>query len=296
MPFKKAVLMPFSEYYKVKPDNDYWNKQNKYAFWYRIIAMTALLTIFFSATSISKKQYPWELMKKYLLQASAGIAELSKDFPNRFLAYPRLWLSQYYNLSTEEIETALNDKFVRVVIFGLVKRSETLKFSELGGAIFLKNGKLDFYVLDNPVRLIAVDISDTLNTGDPEKLLPKYSQYKKIIQEKFGYEVAISKMGANLEKRPTDKDAARRILGLFIFLCSYDHQINFDVLLKLFYDGSKGQYIGNFHIHQYGDPPSSVDLESSEIENKFVIVRISDKKATFYWLKNQKIALEKDLF
>jgi len=291
--FREAVMVPFTSYYKLRPDNAWWSEHNQKTFWYRIIVMITIMMIFVSSISISKNQYPWKLAEEKYQWAKQGFPEMVKDFPLRLIAYPRMWATKFNKLKISEADFALRDNSVRASITGLIRESWHVRYSELGGVVFLKEGRLIFYTLDNPNRLIAEDIEKSLKN---DNLLPaKYEQYKKIIQEKFGHERAIKKMGAILENDPDNKLFQRRILSLFAFLCTFDHQVDLEQLLELFYDGSKGKYVGNFHVHQFGDKPSLTDLESSQVEDKFIISDISGYKTTFYWLKGGKIFYEKDV-
>jgi hypothetical protein len=290
--FKEAVLEPFPGYYKMKPNNAYWDGRNKRALWYRIIVLLATVVIVFSFVSISHKQYPWKLAAEKYALARQGWPMMTKDFPMRLIAYPRMWWNVNFNgPKKDDIDAALNDSRTKTLIFGLLRTR--LSFSEIGGAAFLKNGLLVFYPIDNPNRLIALEIKKALD--DDARLAEKYQKYKDVIQKKFGDDPAISKLGAAIRKT-NDKAKMKRILMHFVFLSNFDYEVNFDKLLELFYfKDSKGQYAGQFHVHKMGEKPSLVDLESSKINNIFVLSEVSGDKTTFYWLKGGKVFFAKDI-
>jgi len=291
--FQEAVLDPFSGYYKTKLDNAYWDSRNKKALWYRIIVLLATVVILSSFISISTKQSPWKLAAENYALARQGWPMMTKDFPMRLIAYPRMWWSVNFNRpKKDDIDEALNDSRTKTSIFGMLRTR--LSFSEIGGAAFLKDGLLVFYPIDSPNRLIALEIKGALD--DDVRLAEKYHKYKDVIQNKFGDDPAIRKMGVAIAKKPDDKATMKRILMHFAVLSNFDYEVNFDELLELFYyKDSKGQYAGQFHVHKMGEKPSSMDLKSSKIDNIFVLSEISDYKTTFYWLKGGKVFFAKDI-
>jgi hypothetical protein len=291
--FKEAVLDPISGYYKTKLNNAYWDSRNKKALWYRIIALLATVVILFSFISISTKQCPWKLATEKYALARQGWPMMTKDFPLRLIAYPRMWWNVNFNGPQKgDIDEALNDSRTKTLIFGMLRTR--LSFSEIGGAAFLKDGLLVFCPIDSPNRLIALEIKGALD--DDTRLAEKYQKYKDVIQKKFGDDPAISKMGVALRKKPDDKATMKRILMHFAVLSNFDYEVNFDELLELFYyKDSKGQYAGQFHVHKMGEKPSLMDLKSSKIDNIFVLSEISGYKTTFYWLKGGKVFFAKDI-
>jgi hypothetical protein len=291
--FKEAVLDPISGYYKIKLYNAYWDSRNKKALWYRIIALLAMVVILSSLVSISTKQYPWTMAAEKYALARQGWPMMTKDFPIRLIAYPRMWWNVNFNGPTkDDIDKALNDSRTKTLIFGMLRTR--LSFSEIGGAAFLKDGLLVFYPIDNPNRLIALEIKDALD--DDARLAEKYQKYKDVIQKKFGDDPAISKMVEAIRKNPDDKVTMKRILMHFAVLSNFDYEVNFDELLELFYyKDSKEQYAGQFHVHKMGEEPSLMDLKSSKIDNIFVLSEISGYKTTFYWLKGGKVFFAKDI-
>lgn len=291
--FREAVLEPISGYYKIKLNNAYWDGRNKKALWYRIIALFATVVILFSFTSISTKQYPWKLAAEEYALARQGWPMMTKDFPTRLLAYARMWWNVNFNgPKKDEIDEALNNSRTKTSIFGM--RKTRLPFSEIGGAAFLKDGLLVFYPIDSPNHLIALEINGALD--DDARLTEKYHKYKDVILKKFGDDPAISKLGAAIREKPDDKAAMKRFLRHFTFLSNFDYEVNFDELLELFYyQDTKGQYAGQFHVHNMGEEPSPKDLESSKIDNVFVLSEISGYKTTFYWLKGGKVFFAKDI-
>ncbi len=291
--FKEAVLDPIPGYYKTKLNNAYWDSRNKDALWYRLIALLATLVILFSFVSISTKQYPWKLAAEEYALARQGWPMMTKDFPLRLIAYPRMWWNVNFNGPKKgDIDEALNDSRTKTLIFGMLRTR--LSFSEIGGAAFLKDGLLAFYPIDSPNRLVALEIKGALD--DDARLMGKYQKYKDVIRNKFSDDPAISKMGMVLRKKPDDKATMKRILTHFVFLSNFDYEVNFDELLELFYyKDSKGQYAGQFHVHKMGEKPSPTDLKSSKIDNIFVLSEISGYKTTFYWLKGGKIFFAKDI-
>jgi hypothetical protein len=291
--FKEAVLDPIPGYYKMKLNNVYWDSRNKKALWYRIIILLATVVIVSSFVSISNKQCPWELAAEKYAIARQGWPMMTKDFPMRLIAYPRMWWNVNFNApKKDDIFAALNDSRTKTLIFGMQRTR--LSFSEIGGAAFLKNGMLVFYPIDSPNRLIALEIKGALDHD--ARLVAKYQKYKDVIQKKFGDDPAISKLGVAIRKKPDDKATMKRILMHFVFLSNFDYEANFDELLELFYDkDSKGQYAGQFHVHKMGEKPSLVDLESSKIDNIFVLSEVSGYKTTFYWLKGGKVFFAKDI-
>jgi hypothetical protein len=291
--FREAVLEPISGYYRIKLNNAYWDGRNKKALWYRIIALLATVVIFSSFVSISTKQYPWELAAEEYALARQGWPMMTKDFPTRLIAYARMWWNVNFNRpKKDEIDEALNNSRTKTSIFGM--RKTRLPFSEIGGAAFLKDGSLVFYPIDSPNHLIALEINRALD--DDTGLTEKYQKYQDVIQNKFGDDPAISKMGVAIRKRPDDKATMKRILMHFVFSSNFDYEVNFDELLELFYyKDTKGQYAGQFHVHKMGEKPSLKDLESSRIDNVFVLSEISGYKTTFYWLKGGKVFFAKDV-
>lgn len=291
--FREAVLEPISGYYRIKLNNAYWDGRNKKALWYRIIALLATVVICSSFVSISTKRYPWELAAEEYALARQGWPMMTKDFPTRLIAYARMWWQVNFNgPNKDEIDEALNNSRTKTSIFGM--RKTRLPFSEIGGAAFLKDGSLVFYPIDSPNRLIALEINGALD--DNARLTDKYHKYKDLIQNKFGDDPAISKMGAALREKPDDKAAMKRLLMHFAFLSNFDYEVNFDELLELFsYKDTKGQYAGQFHVHKMGEQPSPMDLKSSQIDNVFVLSEISGYKTTFYWLKGGKVFFAKDI-
>jgi len=290
--FREAVLVPLSSYYRLRFDNAWWNEHHQKAFWYRLIALTTVMMIVISSLAISKSQYPWKLMEEKYEWAKQGLPMITKDFPMRIVLYARMWRAMTFNeLKKDDIDKTLDDRGVKAVIFGLLKTRSSL--SEIGGAAFLKDGLLNFYLVDSPNRLIALEINGALN--DDSRLVAIYQKYKDVIQKKFGQDLAINKMASAIRQRPDDKDLIKRTLMHFVFLSGLDYEMNPEALPELFYDDSKGSYAGQFHVHKMGEPPSLMDLESSKIGNVFVLSEISGYKITFYWLKEGKIFLEKDI-
>ncbi len=291
--FKEAVSDPVSGYYKSRIYNSYWNSRNIMALWYRIIALLAMVVISFSFVSISTKQYPWKLAEEEYALAGKGWPMMTKDFPMRLIAFPRMWWDvNFTGPKKEDIDEALNDSRTKTLIFGMLR--SRLSFSEIGGAAFLKNGLLVFYPIDSPNRLRAIEIQGALD--DDAQITEKYQKYKDLIQKKFGDDPAISKMGLAMKKNPADKATMKRILMHFSVLSNFDYEVNFDELLELFYyQDSNGQYAGQFHVHKMGEKPSPMDLESSKIGNIFVLSEISGYKTIFYWLKGGKVFFAKKI-
>ncbi len=291
--FKEAVLDPIPGYYRTKLNNAYWDNRNKKALLYRIIALLATAVIIFSFASISTKQCPWKLAAEEYALARQGWPMMTKDFPLRLIAYPRMWWNVNFNgPKKSDIDEALNDSRTKTLIFGMLRTR--LPFSEIGGAAFLKGGSLVFYPIDSPNRLIALEIKEALD--DDARLAEKYQKYKHVIQKKFGDDPAIIKMDAALRKKPDDKSTMKRILMHFAALSNFDYEVNFDELLELFYyKDSKGQYCGQFHVHKMGEKPSLTDLKSSEIDNVFVLSEVGGYKTTLYWLKGGKVFFAKDI-
>jgi hypothetical protein len=291
--FKEAVVDPISGYYKTKPYDAYWNYRNKKALWYRLIALLAMVVILSSFISIKTKQYPWKLAAEEYALAQQGWPMMTKDFPMRLIGYLRMWWSVTFERpKMEDIDEALNDNRIKTLIFGMLRTR--LPFSEIGGAAFLKDGVLVLYPIDSPNRLIALEIKGALD--EDARLVEEYQKYKDVIQNKFGNDLAISKMSATIRKKPDDKVIMKRMLKHFVFLSNFDYEVNFDKLLELFcYKDAKGQYAGQFHVHKMGEKPSLMDLESSKIDNIFVFSEISGYKTTFYWLKEGKVFYEKNI-
>ncbi len=285
--FFDGMIKPFAEYLAFKKKGEYWNKENKLALKYRLVFFFSLLLIVNSVYLISNKKTFTEEVQENYQKAILGTRELSKDFPLRIFSYINFWYRAKDDLSLFELKDAFENPLFISDVSGLIEKDLRNGSAELGGIIFLKNKKLNFIVLESAFLSVAKDIEKSLS--NEKDFLKKFELYKPEIEKRFGDDLAILALNRWLKRDPGNKDAKKRYLRHSIMLSNYSYFLDIDAVMEQFYAFDIGDYLGNFHIHRYGDPVSQVDLEGSIIEDKYVIISQSNKKFKIAWLKNGKI-------
>ena len=290
--FYEAVLKPCPAY--LKTDNNYWSESNKIALKYRLVFLFCLLLIANSFYLLSNKLTFTQEIRKNYKELFIGGEELSKDFPLRIYSYLNFWYSFKDDLKKSEIENAFLKSSFKPNVASLIRRDLNIGSAELGGIIFYKNNELKFVTLESAFLPMATDIKNSLQNN--ELLLSKFVKYKSEIEKRFGDDMAIKGFNRWFKREPGNMIAIKKYLQHSVFLSNYSYFLDIDSVMKQFYGLSQGEYIGNFHIHRYGDPVSQVDLDGSLVEDKFVIISQSNKKFQIVWLRKGKIFYTSEQF
>lgn len=290
--FYQGVIKPFFAYYQITPDNDYWTKEKIIALKYRLVMLSCFLSIILSYYIIANKTSYASTINEGYNNLSLGINELKKDFPLRIYAYIHFFFSQEKNFKKENFEKAITSTSFVPSVTSLIKKDLQNGSAELGGIIFFKKESFNFVVLESSFLEVARDIQKSINNED--LLRVKFVQYREEIEKRFGENLAIKSINRWIEREPENIEAIKRYLQFSVFLSNYSYFLDEDTLMEEFYGNYRGSYIGNFHVHRYGDPVSDVDLESSFLEDKFVIISKNKNNFEFVWLRKGEIYIKSE--
>ncbi|MCK5535598.1 MAG: hypothetical protein KAI79_02160, partial [Bacteroidales bacterium] len=166
--------------------------------------------------------------------------------------------------------------------------------AELGGVIFYKDNALKFVVLESAFLPVVRNILISLDNEDT--MIIAFKRYKNEVEKRFGDDIAIEAFNRWFVRDPGNLLAIKKYLQHAVFLSNYSYFLDIDSVMEQFYGYSQGSYIGNFHIHRYGDPVSQVDLDGSIIEDKYVIISKSNKKFQIARLKNGEMYFMSEQF
>ncbi|MDA3840253.1 MAG: hypothetical protein PF572_04130 [Patescibacteria group bacterium] len=216
-----------------------------------------------------------------------GGKELSKDFPLRIYSYVHFWYNQKNDLSKKNFIDTFLDTGFNANVAQLIRNDPQNGSAELGGGIiFHRNNKLNFITIESAFLPIAREIKTSLE--NESLLIPNFKKYKGEIEKRFGDDLAIKSFNRWFVREPGNLLAIKKYLQHAVFLSNYSYFLDIDSVMEQFYGSYHGEYVGNFHIHRYGDPVSDIDLEGSKIEDKFVIISQSNNKFQIAWLRESK--------
>ncbi len=295
---RQAFIDPISSFFKLLPANSPEHKRTKASRKYRIVAGLCIISLLLSGYLIyHKRTYTQEFFASFKIIPS-GINEIFKDFPMRIYSYMHFWYSLRDDFTQTEFRVASLDEEFTAKVSQLILIDRNSGFSELGGMVFLDNGKMNFVVIESKFLTVANEIDAILKKN--KNLRHAYDKYEGLILNTFKYDKVFMNFAVKA-KRWMDRDLSslapvKKFLEISLITFREYYAINEDSMMEQFYGGYRGDYVGNFHIHRYGSEPSVNDLETSKYEDKFVIISQGSKKFQIAWLRKGKIYMKSNQF
>ena len=270
-------IKPTTDY--LKYDNKYWTRERVSALGKRCLVYFLLLFIAFVVYAASSGQYPHKAAFSLYQKIKPGFAEIGRDFPIRLYAYAS-WYFRNKNLPDEKmLITYFDDPELKRNIRSLIGRDKLEKYSELGGAVMLRerNGKkyLDFRVIESQNLALSRKIKNSIN--DREKLIEIIDTNIEEFKDFYSSEELFKKVYGHIKNGTTHKGKRDYFLydAVDLYLGISDSRYNLtsdEIITEVFYPfGPDGFFLGTFHIHDIGGPPSDSDFLHTDKHPEFVI-------------------------
>ncbi|MFH0891677.1 MAG: hypothetical protein V1867_02755 [Candidatus Falkowbacteria bacterium] len=280
-------IRPITDY--LKYDNNYWTKERVSALGKRCLFYCLLLFMLFIYYAVATEQSPRQAALSAYKNIKPGFAAMSRDFPVRLHAYANWYLKRKRLPDEKTLKDYFNDPEVKRNIQSLISRDQLEKYSEIGGAILLRerNGKKYFYfhLIESDNLVLSRKIRQSLN--DRDELIKTIDSHIKEFKAPYNSEELFKKIYGHIKNGTIPTAGPHKgkkdyflYQAIDFYLGASDSIYNLssdEILTEVFYPfGPDGFFLGTFHIHDIGGPPSDSDFLHTDRHPEFVISKTSD--------------------
>ncbi len=189
----------------------------------------------------------------------------------------KLNVNQY---SFSEIVNKVDNK-TKKLIKNLVLEDKANDFTEFAGLITLNNNKLDFYVITTSNERIAITLDSYKDDwGKVYNYLKRRKNYfyEIISPSPFNLDSLINAFERKDLSEEKKNGLANNFINNYIFHSNNRSDHNYLNMVFYYYTNLKlkGEYVGDFHIHDNGENISIEDIKSSNVLRQIVIIGRED--------------------
>ncbi|OGF25646.1 hypothetical protein A2303_01140 [Candidatus Falkowbacteria bacterium RIFOXYB2_FULL_47_14] len=270
-------MRPITDY--LKYDNNYWTRERVKALGKRCLIYFLLLFIVFVYYAVLTGLSPSQAALSAYRNIKPGITAMSRDFPARLHAYAGWYLRSKSLPDEKKLREYFDDPELKRNIRSLIGRDKLEKYSELGGAVMLRerSGKKYFYfhVIESENLALSRKIRDSM--GDREELVVIIDANIEEFKDLYGSEELFKKVYGHIKNGTAHKGKKDYFLydAIDLYLSISDSRYNLtsdEIITEVFYPfGPDGFFLGTFHIHDIGGPPSDNDFLHTDKHPEFVI-------------------------
>lgn len=279
-------IRPITDY--LKYNNNYWNRERLSALGKRCLFYCLLLFIVFIYYAVATGQYPRQAALFAYRNIKPGITAMSRDFPARLHAYANWYLRSKSLPDEKTLNDYFDDPEVKRNIQSLISRDQLEKHSEIGGAILLRerNEKKYFYfhVIESDNLVLSRKIRESMN--DRDELIKIIDGNIEEFKAPYNSEELFKKIYGHIKNGTTPVAGPHKgkkdyflyqVIDFYLGASDSIYSLSSDeILTEVFYPfGPDGFFLGTFHIHDIGGPPSDNDFFDTEKHPEFVISKTS---------------------